>query len=144
MGLVTNKEKRKKTDVEWLGQLRDLLVSRVKELLVAQEARTLVQERYLDGHGALFPDLARAWDEQVNSTGIIADMAGRLAEIDGVEPADQDDPEAITVRASQLVADLVEPAKSTALEKLGEGRPAFDIANAWLRQKFSVAAVPEP
>jgi hypothetical protein len=144
VALVANKEKREKTDVDWLGQLRDLLVSRVKELLAAQEARTLVQERYLDGHGALFPDLAAAWEEQVHGTQLIAAMAVRLAEIDGVEPADQDDPEAVTLWASQLVADLVEPAKSTALEKLGEGRPAFDIANAWLRQKFSVAAVPEP
>jgi hypothetical protein len=38
----------------------------------------------------------------------------------------------------------VEPAKSTALEKLGEGRPAFDIANAWLRTKFAVATTPVP
>ena len=116
MGLVTNKEKPEPRDVVWLGRLRDLLV----------------------------PDVASAWEEQIHGAQIIADMAVRLAEIDGVEPADQDDPEAITVRASQLVADLVEPAKSTALEKLGEGRPAFDIANAWLRQKFAVAAVPEP
>jgi hypothetical protein len=36
------------------------------------------------------------------------------------------------------MADLVEPAKSTALEKLGEGRAAFNIANAWLRTKMGV------
>ena len=144
VGLVTTQEKREPKDFEWLAQLRDLLAFRVSELRSTAEARTLVEGRYLDGHETLFPDLARAWDEQVNSTGIIADMAVRLAEIDGVEPADQDDPEAITVRASQLVADLVEPAKSTALEKLGEGRPAFDIANAGVRTKFAVAPTPVP
>ncbi len=116
MGLVTNKEKPEPRDVVWLGRLRDLLV----------------------------PDVASAWEEQIHGAQIIADMAVRLAEIDGVEPADQDDPEAITVRASQLVADLVEPAKSTALEKLGEGRPAFDIANAGVRTKFAVAPTPVP
>ena len=73
-------------------------------------------------------------------------MAMHLAELDDLERAGPDDPEAITLRASQLGAELVEPAKSTALEKLGEGRPACDIANSWLRQKLAVqvAIVPEP
>jgi hypothetical protein len=35
------------------------------------------------------------------------------------------------------MADLVEPAKSTALEKLGEGRRAFGIANASVRTKLA-------
>jgi hypothetical protein len=35
------------------------------------------------------------------------------------------------------VADLVELAKSTALEKLGEGRQALDIANAWVRTRLA-------
>jgi hypothetical protein len=34
------------------------------------------------------------------------------------------------------VADLVEPAKSTALEKLGEGEHALAIASSWLRPKL--------
>jgi hypothetical protein len=38
---------------------------------------------------------------------------------------------------TELVADLVEPAKASALEKLGEGKQAFGIANAWLRNKFA-------
>ena len=53
-----------------------------------------------------------------------------------VEAAPPEEPDAVTLRAGELVADLVEPAKSTALEKLGEGQPAFDIANAWLRAKL--------
>ena len=39
-----------------------------------------------------------------------------------------------------FVADLVEPAKTTALEKLGEGEQAQRIAMGWLRQKFQVGA----
>ena len=53
-----------------------------------------------------------------------------------VEAAPPEEHDAVTLRAGELVADLVEPAKSTALEKLGEGQPAFDIANAWLRAKL--------
>ena len=34
-----------------------------------------------------------------------------------------------------MVADLVEPAKSEALDKLGEGRQLLDIAAAWGRAK---------
>jgi hypothetical protein len=54
----------------------------------------------------------------------------------GAKPTE--DPDALESRTDYLVADLVEPAKSTALEKLGEGRPAFDIANAWMRTKLGV------
>ena len=67
----------------------------------------------------------------------MAATAVHLAELDGVPPSEPKDPEAVKVRASELVADLVEPAKVDALEKVGEGRPAFDIANAWLRSKLA-------
>jgi len=64
-------------------------------------------------------------------------MAVRAAELDGVEPAPPEDPDALTLRAGQLVADLVEPAKSETLDKLGEGRQAFDIAAGWVRAKMA-------
>jgi hypothetical protein len=38
------------------------------------------------------------------------------------------------------VTDLVEPAKTTALEKLGEGEQAQRIAVGWLRPKLQVGA----
>jgi hypothetical protein len=50
------------------------------------------------------------------------------------------DPEAASRRTTELVADLVEPAKATALEKLGEGRQALDIANDWVRSKLAPKA----
>jgi len=143
VALLTSEEKRDALCAERLARLRDLLAARVVELRAAQEARMLAEERYLDGHAALFPDVARAWDEQVRSTDIIADMAVRLAEIDGVPPAAPPDPEAPSRRTAELVADLAEPAKAEALDKLGEGRQALGIAAGWVRNKFAVAATPE-
>lgn len=62
-------------------------------------------------------------------------MAVRTAELDGVELAPPDDPDALGVRAGQLVADLVEPSRSETLDKLGESRQALDIAAGWVRAK---------
>ena len=140
VALVTHQEKREPKDIEWLGQLRDLLLSRVDELLAVQEARTLAEQRYLDGHAALFPDLARAWEEQIHGTQMIAAIALRLAEIHGVAPAAPPDPDALPQRTAELVADLVEPAKAEALDKLSEGRQALGIAASWVRAKASLRA----
>jgi hypothetical protein len=140
VALVTSREKPEPKDIDWLGQLRDLLLSRVDELHASAEARTQVQERYLDGHSALFPDVAAAWQEQVRSTELIATMAVRLAELRGVAPAVAPDPEALSRRTTELVADLVEPAKASALEALGEGRRAFNIAVGWVRTKLASTA----
>lgn len=127
-----------------LRQCRNLTILRVEELLATVQARATVEDRYLDGQAALFPDVASAFEKQLRASQKLAVMATHLAELDGIEPPEPADPEAVGLRVGQLVADLVEPAKSEALDKLGEGRSAFDIANAWLRQKFAVAAVPEP
>ncbi|MGA3031316.1 MAG: hypothetical protein ABSE58_11395 [Candidatus Limnocylindrales bacterium] len=113
-----------------LEQCRRLTLLRVDELLASQEARSSVEARYLDGHAALFPNLAARFEEQLRTSQEIAVAAWRAAELDGVEPAPPDDPDALKIRAGQLVADLVEPAKSETLDKCGEGRQAFDIAAA--------------
>jgi hypothetical protein len=125
---------------EHFATCRDLLAFRVSELRAAQEARAIVEGRYLEGHGALFPDVAASWGEQVRSTESITDMAVRLAELDSVPPAVPGDPEALSRRTTELVADLVEPAKAEALEKLGEGDRALGIANAWVRTKLAPRA----
>lgn len=72
---------------------------------------------------------------------MIAGMAARLADLDGVPPAAAPDDDALAQRTAQLVADLVEPAKSTALEKLGEGERALGIATGWLRRRMASRAV---
>jgi hypothetical protein len=133
VALATSEEA---ADTARLATLRDLLLFRAGELHAAAEACTSVEQRYLDGHTALFPDVAAAWDEQVKTTHLIADMAVRLAAFDGVPAATPPDPEALSRRTTELVADLVEPAKSTALEKLGESKQALGIANEWVRTKF--------
>jgi len=125
--------------LEHLGRLRDLIVIRVSELGATAQARTIAAERYLQGQSALFPNLAGAWEEQLKSTTLIADMAVRMAQIDGVPDAAPPDPEALSRRIAGLVADLVQPAKADALDKLGEGKSAFDIANAWVRSKLAAA-----
>jgi hypothetical protein len=68
-------------------------------------------------------------------------MAVRLAELDGVPSAAEPDPEVVSDRTTELVADLVEPAKADALEKLGEGRQALGIASGWVRAKLAPKAI---
>lgn len=125
--------------LERLAQCRDVTLLRVNELLATKEARLTVEARYLDGRPALFPDIAAAFDKQLRASQELAIMAMRCAELDGVAPAKPADPEAINVRSSQLTADLVEPAKAEALEKLGEGERAFGIAAGWVRGKLGVS-----
>ncbi|MGA2513902.1 MAG: hypothetical protein ABSG37_09830 [Candidatus Limnocylindrales bacterium] len=121
---------------------RRLTSLRLTELLASREARSSVETRYLDGHAALFPDIALAFEEQLKTSQEIAVSAVRAAELDGVEPAPPEDPDALKARAGQLVADLVEPAKSEALDKCGEGRQALDIAAGWVRNKLAVTSAP--
>jgi hypothetical protein len=132
--------RRDTTYLERFATLRGLLLFRLAELRAAQEARATVETRFLGGHTALFPDAVEAWDAQLRSTEVIADLACRLAELDGVPRAEPPDPDAVSARVTQLVADLVEPAKTTALEKLGEGEQAQRIAMSWLRPKLQVGA----
>ena len=49
----------------------------------------------------------------------------RLAELDGLLPGEPGHPDAVAAQAEAHVEDLVEPAKVTALEKLGDGRRAL-------------------
>jgi hypothetical protein len=133
--------RRDATYPERFARLRGLLLFRVGELRAAQEARSAVEARYLAGHTALFPDAVKAWDEQLRNTETLADVACRLAELDGVPPAEPADPDAASAHVTELIADLVEPAKTTALEKLDEGRQALTTATGWLRAKFGLDAL---
>jgi hypothetical protein len=80
-----------------------------------------------------------AWDEQLRSTQTIAAMAIRFAELDGVPPPEPDDADGAAARVTELVADLVEPARVTALEKLGEGARASGLAARWVRSQLGPA-----
>ena len=118
-----------------MAQCRDFTTQRVVELLAAQEARSIAEARYLDGHAALFPEGVRLLEERLRLAQELAVMADTLAELDGVPPAAPWDPDAVSARAAVLVTDLVEPARVTTLDKLDEGRQALTIATAWLRSK---------
>jgi hypothetical protein len=122
---------------------RRVTLLRVDELLASREARLSVEARYLDGHPALFPEIAAAFEAQLRSSQEVAASAVRAAELDGVEPMPPEDPEALKIRAGELVADLVEPAKSETLDKLGEGRQALDIAAGWVRAKLAPKVIAE-
>ena len=79
----------------------------------------------------------------MKSTVELTAMALRLAALEGLLPDKAEDPsldEPAKVTpdpedVAAVVADLVEPSKATALEKLGEGRRAHAIATRWLRSK---------
>jgi hypothetical protein len=118
-----------------LAQCRDVTVSRVDELLAPEQARSVVEERYLDGRVALFPDDRRDWAERLVLARDLAVMADRIAELDGLEPAAPISPEAMPARVAVLVADLVEPSRASTRDKLDEGRSALAIATSWLRSK---------
>jgi hypothetical protein len=118
-----------------MAQCRDLTTQRVVELLAAQEARSIAEQRYLGGHPTLFPEGLRLWEERLHQAQELAVIADRLAELDGVPPAEPWDPDAVSTRAAVIVTDLVEPARVTTLEKLDEGRQALTIATGWLRSK---------
>jgi hypothetical protein len=131
--LVRDERGKRVADESHLGRLRqcrDLTALQARELLAAQAARVAVETRYLQGQTALFPDVATAFDDQIRRSQQLAEMAADMAERDGVEPPQHDEADELELRAIQIASDLVEPAKSTALEKLGESRPAFDIATA--------------
>ena len=127
--------------LERFTTLRGLILLRLSELRAAQEARLAVEERYLAGHPALFPDDVAAWAAQLRSTETLAGLALGLAEHDGLPPAVMADPDSEAARVSALIADLVEPAKVTALEQLGEGRRALGIATSWVRGKLESGSI---
>jgi hypothetical protein len=119
-----------------IAQCRDLTLMRVVELTAEEEARSTAEGQYLAGHPALFPDGINQWAEQLHLSQELAVMADRIAELDGAPPAAATGPEATAARAATLASDLIEPARSSALEKLDEGRLAHRIATGWLRSKL--------
>jgi hypothetical protein len=123
--------------IERLAQLRDLILLRFHELEAHEQARRSVEDRYLAGHPALFPDDSAAWVEQLMTSERIGQLAVALAEKDGLPIPEVPDPDALAARVAQLAADLVEPARVAALEQLGEGQRAFAIATDWVRARLA-------
>jgi hypothetical protein len=118
-----------------IAQCRDVTMLRVDELLAEQEARSITENRYLGGHPALFPDGLDKWAEQLRLSQEQALLTGRIAELDGGPQATPPDRDKVVRRVAARVADLGEPARSTALEKLDDGHQAHRVATDWLRSK---------
>jgi hypothetical protein len=57
-----------------MAQCRDFTMLWVVELMAAQEARSITEACYLDGHAALFPDAVRRWAERLQ---LAQELAGR-------------------------------------------------------------------
>jgi len=136
--------RRDMADLRRFAQLRQLIIGRLDELEAAGQARLSVEERYLAGHPALFPDGVAAWAEQFKNSEAIGRLAVALTEKDGLPLPLPPDPDARAARVTQLIDDLVEPAKVIALEQLGEGRRAFGIATNWLRGKLTTESIVVP
>ena len=90
--------------LERFAHLRDLILGRLDELEAHQQACRSVEERYLAGHPALFPDDAAAWVEQLKTSERIGQLAVALAEKDGLPIPDRPDPGASATRVTQLAA----------------------------------------
>ena len=129
----------------WGPRTGSLMIGEREQILLGigrRESLSAIETRYLGGHPALFPALARRWAGHLADAEALADVARRIAALDGWgEPGSPADPAATAAEISRFVADLVEPARVEALDKLGEGGRALRIATDWLRAKY---VHPEP
>lgn len=109
------------------------MLGRVAELLAQEEARKLVETRYLGGHPSIFPATLRRWRKLVHGAQEAAVMTLRLTELDGADPIDVErqlvpDP----LRIEAIVADFMEVARIKTLDDVGEGHAAFARLRRWL------------
>ncbi len=116
-------------------RILEVLFVRIDELHALEQARAVVEERYLDGAEALFPSGIRAWERQRAASEQMTVLVDRLAELDGL-PRPEPDEVAFEARVGQLVADHVDPARSRAYEQLGDTTRAMELAVSWLRPKL--------
>jgi len=115
------------------------------ELYVIEEARTLLERRYLDGQSCLFPELASGWAALLEDAEA---LVGLLHKVSLDEPAGDRrrtrraqpnglDLEALRAsareRAEAAAARLVDTARAGALDSLGDREGAIAIARRALR-----------
>ena len=119
----------------WRAAVTDWLTS----LAAAEEARLLLERRYLDGRGVLFPDLGRDW-EALRETGArlaaladalpaLGDGRSRSRGLQNLSPRRT----AVAGRAAAQAAGLADTAREAALDLLGDTEGAVAIAERRLR-----------
>jgi hypothetical protein len=121
----------------WRTAVADWLTS----LSATHEARLLLERRYLDGRGVLFPDLARDWDSLRETSARLAALADALPALgDGrsrsrglrdLSPRRT----AVAGRAAAQAAWLADTAREAALDLLGDTDGAEAIAERRLRSE---------
>ena len=112
----------------------------------AEEARLLLERRYLDGHAALFPDAIADWERLRESAERLASlsdalrplMAGRrrASRSADIEPPDQDLDalrSAAGAQAPAVASRLVDEARAATLDVLGDTEGATSLAARRLR-----------
>jgi hypothetical protein len=112
----------------------------------ADEARLLLERRYLDGHPALFPDAIEAWERLRENAERLASLGGALPPLPvgcrRVSRSDVIDPpaldlDALRARARQesplLAARLIEETRAATLDVLGDSEGATSITARRLR-----------
>jgi hypothetical protein len=125
-------------------------------LYAAQEARALLERRYLDGRPALFPDAIADWERLRESAERLASLGGALRPlIEGrrraprsaeIEPPGLDLDAlraAARTTAPTVAAGLVDEARAAALDILGDTEGATSIAARRLRAAVSDDAGPQ-
>ena len=105
----TEDRRERRDDNDYLRRIatcRDLCFDRVDHMLAEEEARSTVQARYLDGRPAVFPNTAEAWAKRLRKSQVLAVMADRFCELDGVAPFVPPDPDATTQRGHDTPSGL--------------------------------------
>jgi hypothetical protein len=125
---------------ERLEACRASFATLLKEMDRAEEARHLLEERYLDGHPTLFPGIAEAWQE---TREMVSGLASIVAEVTGpaaaADPADTDH-----AAAMALASDLADRARSDALGMLGDTAGSRTVTARRLQAARSVRPQPKP
>jgi hypothetical protein len=73
-----------------------------------------------------------AWLAEFEQTRRFAELASGIAKAGGVPAAEPAHADAVSARVGDLVAGLIEPARLTALEKVGESGMALGAIARWL------------
>ncbi len=125
-------------------------------LYAAQEARALLERRYLDGHPALFPDAIADWERLRESIERLAGLGDALRPLihgrcraprsADIVPPDLDLDalrSGARTTAPAVAAGLVDEARAAALDLLGDTEGATSIAARCLRASVSDDAGPQ-
>ncbi len=112
---------------------KDMAVTLISKLYAFQQAVTAISHRYFDGEEVLFPDLVKSLTDLVKYTEmLVASFNDEIVE----KPEDKMDFEAIRQGGGKAVmhqiSDLVNMAKSDALDAMGEDRAATELAERFL------------